>query len=1274
MQFITNGPEIPDSLLHAHEEGQVVFFCGAGISYPAGLPGYEGLVNEIYKRLGTSFNDLEETAMDNGQYDVALNLLEQRIPGQRFAVRKALAQILKPKLRRKGAKEIQMALLQLARNREGALRLVTTNFDRIFEHVIKQTKQSCCVYSAPLLPIPKNSRWNGLVHLHGLLPVSPDEGALNHLVLTSGDFGLAYLTEGWGARFVSDLLSNYVVCFVGYSIGDRVLRYIMDALDADRMMGQVTPQAYAFVPCEPGKEKVVEKDWKAKGVTPIIYKIPGGSQDHLVLRDTLRVWAETYRDGIFGKERIVVEHALTRPSASTQQDDYVGRMLWALSDDSGLPAKRFAEHNPVPSIEWLSEFSKECFQCEDLSRFGIPACPPIKCNELRFSLIDRPTPYTLAPKMAVVSRQHGSSWDMKMSQIAHWLTRHLNNPQLVLWLVKQSGELHENMVRIINEELDYLVSLEREKNKKKLDEIRANAPNSIPDARMRVLWRILLTDRVKVKRNLGITRWINSFKRDGMNTFLRMELRELLSPMIILKEHFRLRDENETLESQSSLRQLVDCELVLAADDVSIFLRDLVDEKGWQEALPTLMEDFQHLLFDALCLKREIGKAYEQKDRSYLDLPSISPHEQNYGFRNWVFLIELLRDAWCAVKKINPLRAAQTAKEWFQLPFPTFKRLAFYAASQGDLITPEDWVDWLLIDDAWWLWSVETQREVYRLFVLKGKSLSSWSQERLENAILLGPPRRMFRDDIEPDCWQEIVDHSVWRHLAKLEASGLRMGDEARNRLVDLSVAYPFLQLAANESDEFSIWMSGSWETDFEEKKEITFAPRKRSELVQWLQTTPVDNDRFYKDTWGDTCRTRFFHSIFALCDIAKKKIWPKDRWREALRVWSQEGLVLRSWHYGAPLVQEMPDDVLQEILHSVTWWLREVSETIEKHQDILLNLCKRILNLPLEAGSNIIREEKSLSEPVTDAINHPIGHVTEALLNILFKRKPNDSDCLPDDIKPIFTQLCEVRSDLFRHGRVILASRLIALFRVDRSWTERHLLPLFQWADDHEEAKAVWEGFLWSPRLYQPLLIAFKSQFLETVNYYDELGEHCRQFVAFLTYTALHAVEGYSTGDFQSAFQMLQREGLEYAAQTLAQAMEGAGEQKEEYWNNRIRPFWHNIWPKSRDLISGSIAESFARMIIAARNEFPSALETVYDWLYSIDDLHFILHLLKESGLCKQFPKDALHFLDAFDNVQSWNLQDLKECLESIVEANSVLKKDHRYERLMECVRRGAL
>ncbi len=210
MQFVTDGPDIPDALLQAHEEGRVVFFCGAGISYPAGLPGFKGLVEQIYKLNGTSLNDIERDAFERGQFDATLDLLERRLPGQRLAVRSKLAQALKPKLRRKGATDTQAALLRLARNREGALRLVTTNFDRIFHVAAKRTSQAFQAHAAPMLPIPKNSRWNGLVYLHGLLSEKADDTALNRLVLTSGDFGLAYLTERWAARFVSELFRNYV--------------------------------------------------------------------------------------------------------------------------------------------------------------------------------------------------------------------------------------------------------------------------------------------------------------------------------------------------------------------------------------------------------------------------------------------------------------------------------------------------------------------------------------------------------------------------------------------------------------------------------------------------------------------------------------------------------------------------------------------------------------------------------------------------------------------------------------------------------------------------------------------------------------------------------------------------------------------------------------------------------------------------------------------------------------------------------------------------------
>src|ERR1041384_5600088 len=103
MQLLRNGPDIPERLLQAHEDGRVVFFCGAGISYPAGLPGFSGLVDEIYKLAGTSRSEVEQNAYDRGQFDTTLDLLEHRFPGQRIAVRQKLAVALKPKWRRRGA-------------------------------------------------------------------------------------------------------------------------------------------------------------------------------------------------------------------------------------------------------------------------------------------------------------------------------------------------------------------------------------------------------------------------------------------------------------------------------------------------------------------------------------------------------------------------------------------------------------------------------------------------------------------------------------------------------------------------------------------------------------------------------------------------------------------------------------------------------------------------------------------------------------------------------------------------------------------------------------------------------------------------------------------------------------------------------------------------------------------------------------------------------------------------------------------------------------------
>ncbi len=1266
MQFIGNGPDIPEALLEAHEEDRVVFFCGAGISYPAGLPDFKGLVDDIYRRLGTTRTDIEKDAYERNQFDRTLDLLERRIPGQRIAVRRTLADALKPKLRRRGAIDTHTALFRLARRRhDGTLQLVTTNFDRIFEYAAKRSRQPYHAYVAPTLPIPKASRWNGLVHLHGRLPSKQDESALNSLVVTSGDFGLAYLTERWAARFVSELFRNYVVCFVGYSINDLVLRYMMDALAADRRLGEAMPQAYALGGRNPSQEKTQAIEWKSKGVSPILYEVHPGRNGHSALHQTLKVWGETARDGILGKERIVVQHALARPSASTQQDDFVGRVLWALSDRSGRPAKRFSGLDPAPPLEWLMAFSEERFRSADLSRFGISPRSPIDAD-LRFSLVARPAPYQYASWMTLVGSMRDAAWDDVMHHIAHWLTRYLNDPRLIHWLMENGSHLHDRLSRVIESKLDHYDKLQREGKSDELDEIIANSPHAIPNEAMRILWCLLLRGRVKSFRSdHNLYGWMDHLKRDGLSASLRMQLREFLSPMIALSKPFRWRDEATEPGLPNTLRQIVDWKLVLASDHVQSSIRNQPDEH-WRGVLPVLLDDLQQLLCDALDLVRELGEADDRRDRSFSNLPSIEPHWQNRGHLDWVALIELLRDAWLAVREDDPAKATRIATRWFELPYPTFKRLAFFAASREGCIDSALWSSWLLSDTCWWLWSVETQREVLRLLTLQGHCLSS-SQGPLEAAILDGPPRDMYVESLEPECREKIVRRSAWLLLAKLDASGLDLRDAARSRFDALSSANPSWKLSPHEREEFPYWISGTGDPDYEENRKIDIAPRKRRALVQWLKNHPGQQRSSNEDTWRDTCRTRFFHCLFALRDLTEERDWLATRWREALQVWSEEGLVQRSWRHAAPLVRAMPDDILQEIAHDVAWWLEAISKSVEGHEEILLDLCQRILNLPPGPDSGMTMIRDGIQRPVTEAINHPVGLVTQALLNLWFRREPNDNDRLPADIEPLFRRMCKTQTEQFRHGRVLLASRLIALFRVDQPWTEQHLLPLFRWADNPGEAQMVWEGFLWSPRLYRPLLDALKPQLLETAHHYRNLCEHGPQYLAFLTYAALERRDGDDPISYQSAFEVIPREGLQEVARTLSQALESAGKQREAYWVNRIRPFWQDMWPQSLDLVSDDIAESLALMSISAGERFPDAVDLIHGWLQPIERPDYVVRQLQESGFCTRFPDVALRVLDAVIQDQPWKPAELGQCLIAILQAEQNMQDDPRYRRLEE-------
>lgn len=1233
MQFLNNGPDVPDRLLQAHEDGRVVFFCGAGISFSAGLPGFSGLVEKLYDKVGETQNDVEKTVFKRDQYDNVIGLLEQRIAGGRKTVRNHLSEILKPTLSALRAKQTHEALLILARTRgrDPRHRLVTTNFDHLFELTREPHVPTYC---APFLPVPKN-RWNGLVYLHGLLPEENDAAAedkLDQLVLSSGDFGLAYLVEGWAARFVSELFRSYTVCFVGYSINDPVLRYMMDARAADRLRGEKDlPEAFAFGTVNSDKQKQAADEWKAKNVTPILY---AEDAEHTRLHQTLHAWAETYRDGVLGKQRIIDKYAMAQPQASMKEDDFVGRVLWALSDPCGKPARHFAQLEPPPPFEWLDALIERRFGRQHLSNFDIgPESKPD--DEFSFGMLDRPGRASRTPPMSIV-QQGFAEWDEIMFHLSRWLVKYLDEPKLFLWAANQRSPLDPQFARLVARGLD----------------------EQPVRPQMQKLWRLMLAGKVRTERHGDFYGWKERIRCYGLTLTLRLELRKLLTPRLEFSGPFRCFARPS--DTAPAIRELVDWEIVLGADHVHSMLKDLQKILPAGESLAPLLPDLTALLHDALDLMRELEGATDDEDGTDVEHPSISEHPQNRHYHDWTTLIDLARDAWLATADTCPNRALLEIERWLTIPYPLFKRLAFFAATDERVVTLGQALEWLLMDDCQWLWASGTRREAIRLMLALAPKLASDDANILQDAILQGPPRYHPRpDDPYAEDWQRFADHAVWRRLAKIQAAGARLNEATRNRLQDLSEKYPYLELADDERDEFGVWMGddSDWRT-------VVTTPKRRRDLVAWLRTNSKKGDTRQDDDWRERCRSDFPITSTALCQLAQNGEWSTKHWRQALQVWSDERLAKSSFRHMGRLLSTAPDDRLKELAYPLGHWLKAVARTVGHDRGALLTLAKRILELHRDG----IPEQTDA--PVNAAINHPVGIATQAILVWWRYRQglEDNQGIINNDIRPVLEDLCDTDVASFRHGRLILAQNAITLFRVDPCWAGDHVLPLFDWGQSEEEARAAWCGFLCTARPHEAFLVAIMPHFIATSSHYDKVGMFAEKYAALLASAALEPGDWFSEQELANATRSLPEEGLSAALQFVIRSLPGADEQHDEYWQYRVLPYLHRVWPKSANFFSPRISAQFVELCIAAAGRFGEAVDTVHDWLQPISasTSSFVLSKLFNSGLCENFPCKALTLLHAVvNNPGEWGATRLPQCLDEIEKACSALAQDHRMRYL---------
>jgi hypothetical protein len=267
MKFIDASPDIPNELIHEVNDGEVVFLCGAGVSKGANLPLFKELTDRVYERIGETQDSeaAERIAYKRAEFDRVLRSLEKRtlLPGTDSRVREAVAEILAPPAAPDLGRHV--SLLTLSRDRIARPRLLTTNFDTLFERAARQEGLQCASHAAKSLPRPGTPGDHGILHLHGRLEDATLALERSDLILTSADFGDAYLRDGWASQYIEDRMRVNTLVLVGYQAEDSALRLLLETLDADRERFRDLKKIYAIEKQAEGSASL----WKAKGILPI---------------------------------------------------------------------------------------------------------------------------------------------------------------------------------------------------------------------------------------------------------------------------------------------------------------------------------------------------------------------------------------------------------------------------------------------------------------------------------------------------------------------------------------------------------------------------------------------------------------------------------------------------------------------------------------------------------------------------------------------------------------------------------------------------------------------------------------------------------------------------------------------------------------------------------------------------------------------------------------------------------------------------------------------
>jgi SIR2-like domain len=503
MRFLADGPDIPIELLEDQRAGKVLFFCGAGISQKAGLPDFYGLTDSLLSRLGSQDAMIaftEKQSLDRVFGELVREFGRDEVELEIFSTLK---------IGHKAFAGHHETILKLSCGPSGNPQIVTTNFDLLFE----KAKPNVRKILPPALPdMGAGQRIDGVVYLHGRLkgrtpqPFAP-------FVISSADFGRAYLADGWATRFVKELRETYTIVLLGYSANDPPMRYLLEGLNA--RTGNVRQQPiYTFTH---SIESIADSIWRDRGVRPICYQAK--DKHHSGLWNSLAAWAEVVGNEAKWHAKLI---GLSQRAPRELQPFERGQVSYFVQTLGG--AKQFADSSTPPPAEWLLVFDSRIRisksnsdentsgAATDVGLYSIDSDdgPANECIDVLLPLgIELSA--SRNPQLYDWANSRATTLPERLYHLARWFTKISNSPTALWWMAGQA-KIHPDVATMIDRSL--------------------RADQSLYHESARKLWNWMLEAQSLEADEFEWFDFIRVLKCEGWTGYAQRKFRSLLTPYV----------------------------------------------------------------------------------------------------------------------------------------------------------------------------------------------------------------------------------------------------------------------------------------------------------------------------------------------------------------------------------------------------------------------------------------------------------------------------------------------------------------------------------------------------------------------------------------------------------------------------------------------------------------------------------------------------------------------------------------------------------------------